>query len=197
MPPKPKFTREEIALRQAPRNGPSRRARTVSLSHISFYRLISGADSTSQRHLGEYIQHDRNFTCAGVFAGKLLSAVPRDGLGKGVVPVFSHGAPLGAARGGAGIFGLLCCHCVFSARGRISARNETRRQLLARRAAVYPARGHRGGPPAAAARSRAAVQSHFRHDADASRRRLRVRVCHFGGVCLGRHQCAHHPCDAV
>ena len=86
--------------------------------------------------------YDCNFACASLFAGKLLSATPRDGLGESMVPIFPHGAPLGAACSCAVISGLLRCYCVFPAGGRIPACNDAHRKLLARRTAVHAACSH-------------------------------------------------------
>lgn len=100
------------------------------MENIYVERTIVGG-----RMMRSYL-YDCNFACASLFAGKLLSAAPRDGLGESMVPIFPHGAPLGAACSCAVISILLLCYCVFPAGGRIPACNETHRKLLARRTAV-------------------------------------------------------------
>ena len=107
--------------------------------------------------------YDCNFACASLFAGKLLSATPRDGLGEGMVPIFPHGAPLGAACSCAVISGLLHCYCVFPAGGRIPACNEAHRKLLARRTAVCAACSCHSRSFTAVVLSRAAVQLSLIH----------------------------------
>ena len=141
--------------------------------------------------------YDCNFACASLFAGKLLSATPRDWLGEGMVPIFPHGAPLGAAYSCAVISGLLRCYCVFPAGGRIPACNEAHRKLLARRTAVCAACSRHIRSFTAVVLSRAAVQTYFRHNSDAPPCGLLVCSRHSDCVRLGGYQCTNHPCDAV
>lgn len=140
--------------------------------------------------------YDCNFACASLFAGKLLSAAPRDGLGESMVPIFPHGAPLGAACSCAVISIPLLCYCVFSAGGRIPACNETHRKLLARRTAVCAACSCHSRSFTAVVLSRAAVQTCFHHNSDAPPCGLRV-CSSFWLRPSGGYQCANHPCDAV
>ena len=139
--------------------------------------------------------YDCNFACASLFAGKLLSATPRDGLGEGMVPIFPHGAPLGAACSCAVISGLLHCYCVFLPGGEFRRvmkliGNYWLGVLLYVLFAVVTADLLR------------LLFCHvlpFKHIFITTRmHRLAGCVCarHSDCVRLGGYQCANHPCDA-